>query len=159
MHPPGGMTEPARGALLSSMNARRVILVVAALLLAIQAVPVSRTNPPVESDVDAPPVVKALLRRACYDCHSHETVWPLYARIAPLSWLISHDVLEGREELDFSRWTALDDARRVKALKKVAEEVGDEEMPPWSYRLAHPRARLTASERNVLVEWGRSNVQ
>lgn len=51
------------------MRIRRVILGAGVVLLAIQAVPVTRTNPAVESDVDAPPEVQALLRRACYDCH------------------------------------------------------------------------------------------
>lgn len=139
------------------MNGRNVLVAAGVLLLAIQAVPVPRTNPPVESDVDAPPAVEALLRRACYDCHSHETHWPRYAWVAPVSWLVAWDVAEGREELDFSRWAAVDEARRVRLLKKVAEEVGDEEMPPWSYRLTHAEARLTPTERNVLVEWGRSS--
>src|SRR5207237_6610356 len=40
-------------------------------------------NPPERSKLDAPPQVEAILRRACYDCHSNETKWPLYARIAP----------------------------------------------------------------------------
>jgi mono/diheme cytochrome c family protein len=138
------------------MNLRRAIVAAGVLLLAIQAIPVSRTNPPVESDVDAPPAVKALLRRACYDCHSHETVWPSYAWVAPISWLVARDVSEGREELDFSRWASVDAARRAKLAKRIPEEVGEEEMPPWTYRLAHPGARLSAAEGAQIVEWGRS---
>ncbi|HSM91581.1 MAG TPA: heme-binding domain-containing protein [Anaeromyxobacteraceae bacterium] len=138
------------------MNLRRALVAAGVLLLAIQAIPVSRTNPPVESDVDAPPEVKALLRRACYDCHSHETIWPTYAWVAPPSWLVARDVAEGREDLDFSRWSSLDGPRRVRLSRKLPEEVGEEDMPPWTYRLAHPAARLTAAERALLVEWGRT---
>jgi hypothetical protein len=138
------------------MNLRRALVAAGVLLLAIQAIPVSRTNPPVEADVDAPPEVKALLRRACYDCHSHETVWPSYAWVAPISWFVAHDVAEGREELDFSRWSAIDVARRAKLSKRLPDEVGEEEMPPLTYRVAHPAARLTATERARLIEWGRS---
>ena len=83
-----------------------VAIALGALLVGIQAVPISRTNPPVEADVDAPAPVKALLRRACYDCHSHETVWGPHTYVAPISWLVAHDVKEGREELNFSRWEA-----------------------------------------------------
>ena len=58
--------------------------------------PVTRQNPPVTGDVTAPADVGGILRRACYDCHSHETVWPWYSRVAPASWLVAHDVDEGR---------------------------------------------------------------
>ena len=58
----------------------------------------ARTNPPVlpghdVSATNAPPAqIAALLHLACYDCHSYETKWPWYSRIAPVSWLIAHDV-------------------------------------------------------------------
>jgi hypothetical protein len=63
------------------------IITVGVLLVAIQLVPVDRTNPPVEEEAPASPEVRAVLRRACYDCHSNETVWPWYSRVAPMSWL------------------------------------------------------------------------
>jgi mono/diheme cytochrome c family protein len=138
------------------MTRRRAAALAAALFVALQLIPLSRTNPPVESDVEAPPAVKALLRRACYDCHSHETKWPPQAWIAPASWLVVHDVAEGREELDFSRWSAMDAKALAKLAKKLPEEVADGGMPPWTYRLAHPEARLTGPEKQVLIEWGRS---
>jgi hypothetical protein len=138
------------------MKTRWIVVGAAALLLAIQAIPVPRANPPVEADVVAPPDVKAVLRRACYDCHSHETVWPAYSRIAPASWLVASDVSEGREKLDFSRWKALDDAALAKLSRKLPEEVGEGDMPPLTYRLAHPAARLTDAEKVLLAEWARS---
>jgi hypothetical protein len=137
------------------MNARKLLVGAGVLLLAMQAVPVSRTNPPVESDVDAPPAVKALLKRACYDCHSHETKWPAQAWVAPSSWLVVHDVNEGREELNFSRWAAIGPADRAKLAKKLPEEVAEGEMPPWTYRVAHPAARLTDAEKALVSDWGR----
>ena len=72
------------------------VLALAAVFVAIQLVPVHRDNPPVASDLDAPADVKSILRRACYDCHSNETRWPWYAYVAPVSWLVAHDVEEGR---------------------------------------------------------------
>jgi hypothetical protein len=138
------------------MRTSRIVLGAGVLLLAIQLIPVERKNPPVESDVDAPPSVKALLRRACYDCHSHETVWPLQAYVAPASWLVAHDVKEGREELDFSRWKGLDAKALAKIAKKLPEEVRGGDMPPLTYRLAHPSARLTAAEKALLADWARS---
>jgi hypothetical protein len=71
---------------------------------------------------------------------------------------VVHDVNEGREELNFSRWGALDATARAKIAKKLPEEVDEGEMPPWSYRLTHPRARLSAAEKALLSEWARSLV-
>ena len=125
---------------------------VAAFALA-QLVPVERTNPPAEAEIVAPPEMRALLRRACYDCHSGETAWPWYAWVAPVSWLIAHDVNDGREELDFSRFESYDAAKQRKKLRESAKEVEEGEMPLWYYVLLHPGARLGAGERQRLVTW------
>lgn len=122
----------------------------AALLLA-QLVPVERTNPPVARDAEAPAEVQAILRRACYDCHSHETVWGPHTLVAPISWLAAHDVSEGREELNFSRWGEEAPGRVGRKLRRVLD---DGEMPPWIYVVAHPAARLSASDRAALRAWG-----
>jgi len=135
-----------------AMNKTRIAVAAGVVLTAIQLVPVSRTNPPVTAAVEAPPEVQALLKRACYDCHSHETVWPLQAYVAPLSWLVAHDVSEGREELNFSAWDRVD---HRKIAKKLPEEVGEGEMPPWFYVVAHPGARLSDAERKTLSDWAR----
>ena len=142
---------PAR-AYLRPVTKTRIAVIVGAALLGIQLVPVSRTNPPVEATVDAPPEVLSLLRRACFDCHSHETVWPAQAYVAPLSWLVAHDVEEGRDELNFSAW---DRADLGKVAKKLPKEVGEGEMPPWFYVVAHPSARLSDAERKLLSDWAR----
>ena len=131
----------------------KIALSTLALLGAAQLVPVARTNPPVESDVPAPPEVKAVLRRACYDCHSHETVWPAQAYLAPASWLVAHDVKEGREELNFSLWGRMDPQRTAKKARKLRSEVGEGDMPPWYYVLAHPAARLSDADRALLTSW------
>ena len=81
-----------------------VTMVLLVFLLIAQFITVQRTNPPLKEDLAAPPHIKTLLRRACYDCHSNETRWPWYTYIAPVSWLILHDVERGRQELNFSEW-------------------------------------------------------
>jgi hypothetical protein len=134
------------------MDKTRIAVVAGVVLAAIQLVPVSRTNPPVTAPVAAPPEVQALLKRACYDCHSHETVWPAQAYLAPVSWLVAHDVSEGREELNFSAWDRVD---RKKIAEKLPKEVGEGEMPPWLYVVAHPTARLSDAERKILSGWAR----
>lgn len=126
------------------------------LLGALQLVPVDRANPPVASDIDAPPEVRPLLRRACYDCHSHETVWPWYSRVAPVSFLVARDVKEGRRELNFSVWNASAPEKQARKFEEIAEMVESGEMPLKPYLAAHPEARLTEGERAALAAWARS---
>jgi mono/diheme cytochrome c family protein len=118
--------------------------------LAIQLVPYGRdhTNPPATGEPawDAP-ATRALAKQACFDCHSNETAWPGYASIAPASWLVQHDVDEGRAVLNFSEWT-----RPQKEAKKAAAETREGEMPPAAYRLIHAHARLSARERDRLAQ-------
>jgi hypothetical protein len=119
-------------------------------LLAIQLAPYGRahTNPPVtgEPPWDVPET-RALARRACFDCHSNETEWPAYASIAPVSWLVQHDVNEGRAVLNFSEWL-----RPQEEAKDASEEVLEGEMPPATYTLFHADARLNATDRDRLAQ-------
>ena len=81
---------------------RRAALVLLVAFVAVQFIPVERTNPPVEpGSLVVPREVEPLLRRACYDCHSHETRWPWYAYVAPVSWLVADDVKDARRHLIF----------------------------------------------------------
>ncbi|MBI5069792.1 MAG: heme-binding domain-containing protein [Deltaproteobacteria bacterium] len=121
-----------------------------AVLLLAQLVPVRRENPPVVHDAEAPPEVKAILRRACYDCHSNETVWGPHTSVAPISWLAAHDVSEGREELNFSRWGQ---ERPGRVGRKLRHVLADGEMPPWIYVVGHPSARLSAADQAALSAW------
>jgi hypothetical protein len=131
----------------------RTALVLLFVFLAIQLVPVERSNPPLESEVPAPPEVRTVLRRACYDCHSNETKWPWYSRIAPVSWQIQKDVRAGREALNYSTWNRLEPKKQAKAMRESWEEVAEGEMPPWFYLLPHPEANLSTQDRDVLKAW------
>jgi hypothetical protein len=138
------------------MKAASVGAGVIAVLLAIQLVPVKRDNPPVESEVPAPEAVRAILKRACYDCHSNETRWPWYARVAPASWLVAYDVHHAREHMNFSTWARYDARKQAKHLEEAWEEIDEGEMPLFYYVWAHPAARLSASDRSALRAWTRA---
>lgn len=135
---------------------RVLALALGGVALAIQLVPVDRTNPPATAPLAAvPPAVADGLRRACYDCHSHETRWPWYAAVAPASWLVAHDVHEGREHLNFSTWGDLPPRKRTKALEEIVEVLDEDTMPPWVYDVAHRGLRLDAAERAAVLAWAR----
>lgn len=135
------------------------LLVLAGAFLAIQFVPVETSNPPVESDAGASAPALAILRKACYDCHSHETRWPWYSRIAPFSWLVADHVNEGRKELNFSRWGSLSAEKRAHKLEECAEQLAKGEMPPKSYLWLHQEARLNDADRLTLERWFASEGQ
>ena len=132
---------------------RRIVLGLVVVAMAIQFVPVQRSTPPVETEVPAPANVRAILRRACYDCHSNETLWPWYSHVAPFSWLLARDVRSGREELNFSTWNRIATQKQVKKLKESWEEVAEGEMPPWFYLGIHRDAVLSAEDRQALRAW------
>jgi hypothetical protein len=135
---------------------RKVFIVIGLLLLGIQFVPVPRVNPPVAAAITPPDEVQVLLEGSCFDCHSNQTVWPWYSRVAPVSWLIYRDVKKGRSELNFSEWAAYTVRRRDHKLEELEEKVGEGEMPLRFYLPLHPDARLSEAERQVLVEWART---
>lgn len=120
-----------------------------AMLVAIQLVPYGRAhaNPPVTKEPDwIQASTRELAVRACFDCHSNETRWPWYTHVAPMSWLVQRHVEEGRTVLNFSEWN-----RPYEEAGEASEAVLEGEMPLWSYLLAHPSARLTATETQALA--------
>ena len=127
----------------------RAGVVLSLSFVAIQFMPYGwdRVNPPVGAEPawDSPET-RALAKQACFDCHSNETEWPAYARVAPVSWLVQHDVSEGRAHLNFSEWQ-----RPQKEADEAAEEVLEGKMPLRVYRLMHAHARLSAADRERLA--------
>jgi mono/diheme cytochrome c family protein len=118
--------------------------------LLIQVVPVDRQNPAVVTQVSWDSAeTQALWTRACADCHSNETTWPWYSYVAPISWLVAHDVEEGRGKFNIS---ALDANRLDKLSREISEVVGEGEMPMPIYLITHPEARLTSAEQETLIK-------
>ena len=104
------------------------------------------------TDPAVPEPVKTILRRSCADCHSSDTRWPWYAKIAPVSWVIERDVRRAREHMNLSVWPASPDVEEA----EIGDMVFAREMPPKRYLLMHPDARLTDSERNLILKWSQS---
>jgi cytochrome c551/c552 len=124
-----------------------VVIVVLGLLIQLVPLPARGHNPAVvaEPNWDSPQT-QALVKRACFDCHSNETVWPWYSYVAPVSWLIYNDVVEGRSRMNFSMWDT-----KSRAVNELVGEIEEGGMPPGKYLLMHPNARLTAAEKQQLI--------
>lgn len=121
-----------------------------ALLIGIQFVPYGKnhTNPPIISEPQwDSPRTKELFNNACANCHSHQTTYPWYSNVAPVSWLLARDVTEGREHFNVSAWGA----QKKNKGKDAAKEVREGEMPPWFYLPTHPEAKLSDTEKQELI--------
>ena len=128
---------------------KRAAVGAAATLVLIQVVPYGRThtNPPVTAEPKWDSAeTRELTKRACYDCHSNETTWPWYSQIAPVSWLVQRDVVDGRRHLNFSEWD-----RNQRRAREAGKQVTEGEMPPWFFLPLHPEARLSAVEKESLI--------
>jgi hypothetical protein len=109
------------------------------------------TNPTDRFEFDGPPEVEAIMRRACFDCHTNETRWPLYARIAPGSWLMARDVHNGRNHLNLSKWGETDEEERQSDRENMWDQIEQGAMPPWFYILPfHPDAKLSDADKATL---------
>ena len=119
------------------------------LLVVIQLVPYGRThdNPPVHAEPAwDTPRTRELAVRACFDCHSNQTVWPWYSNVAPLSWIVQHDVMEGRRHVNYSEWD-----RPQPDARDSAEEMRHGVMPPSYYVILHRSAQLPEPDWQALV--------
>lgn len=123
---------------------------IALAAIAIQFIPYGKdhTNPPVISEPQwDSPRTKELFANACADCHSHQTKYPWYSNVAPVSWLLARDVEEGREHFNVHAWGT----QKKNEGKEAAKEVREGEMPPWFYLPTHPEARLSETEKQELI--------
>jgi len=134
---------------------KKLLIVTLLILVGIQFIPMDVPSE-VPSDpkiaVDAPEEVQAILKRACFDCHSNKVVFPWYSSIAPVSWFTKMHVKEGREHMNFSTWTNYSEEKRLKYLEKIPKAIKSK-MPLPSYLLIHKEAVLSDADKEVLTKW------
>lgn len=138
------------------------ITAIAAVLVILQFIPVDRPASADRSDTDllssgeVPDAIATMLKTSCYDCHSMETRYPWYAWVAPMSWLVTKDVREARDEMNLSQWKALTSRKKVKNLENIKEEVTEGHMPLPIYLTIHWDAKLTNEQRKQIADWANS---
>lgn len=125
----------------------------------IQFIPTDKTNKPIDRSLNfievqkTPPKVVTLLKNACYDCHSNETVYPKYAYIAPFSWSVKDHINEGREHLNFSVWNSYNNDLKKNMLEHSVQTLQNKSMPMPAYIIYHEKANLSEAERTVLINY------
>ena len=138
---------------------KKIIVGLLTLLILIQFILVDKTNPPVDVNNDFITVTKAraeiaaVLKNACYDCHSNETKYPWYFNVAPVSWWAKDHVNDGRKHLNYSIWNSYNKERQNHKLEEMYSEVEEDEMPLSSYTIMHGDAKLTDEQKAALTEW------
>lgn len=141
---------------------QKILLGLLAVLIIMQFFQIDKTNPPVEPNAEfiamtnPPAEVQNLLKKSCYDCHSHETKYPWYTNVAPVSWWIKHHIDDGRKHLNFSSWGSYDADRKAHKLEECYEEVEKGNMPMESYLIMHGEAKMTDDEKSTLINWFKS---
>jgi hypothetical protein len=138
---------------------RWLVILLAAGFVIIQFIRPARTNPPVnpaqsiEANLHVSPQVAAIFDRSCNDCHSNKTVWPWYSHVAPVSWLLTDDVNEGRGNMNLSEWGSYDKDKQSRRLRDMCEQVQDGNMPLSIYKPLHPSAKLSAVDVQTICDW------
>ncbi len=100
-----------------------------------------------------PEQVRKVLANACADCHSDNTRYLWYHKIAPVSWLVSSDIKKGKKELNLSKWGEMDSYDKISALEDIRQELKQKTMPIKPYVIMHKEARLTDEDRAAMFAW------
>src|SRR5690349_21321409 len=102
-----------------------------------------------------PDSLNRILTASCFDCHSYHTRYPWYSNVQPFGWMLARHIKRGQAELNFSEFSSYSSRRQVSKLKAIASQVEDDEMPLPSYKWLHKDARLSGSEKAMLINWMR----
>lgn len=141
---------------------RKILLAALAILAALQFFQIDKkplpTNPndELKTVANPPAEIYALLKAACYDCHSNDANYPAYANFQPVGWWLQGHVRGARRELNFSEFSKIPANEQRDALRHCAEEIEEGKMPLKSYVWMHSEAKLTAEQKQKLIEWLRN---
>lgn len=128
-------------------------------LIGIQFIPTKRNQSEIVPDTDfirtynPPKEVASVLRTSCYDCHSNNTEYPWYNKIQPAAMYLEDHIQHGKEEFNFSEFSEYSDRRKTSKLKSFIRQVEQDEMPLDSYTLIHQNAKISDSEKELVLTW------
>jgi cytochrome c len=116
----------------------------------------ARPDAPLLEGSTAPESVRAILAAKCGNCHSERTSYPLYAHLAPVSWMLERDIHDARSHFNMSQWQSINDESRMSVLTRMASVVHSAQMPPRRYVMLHPGARLSPDDREQIYAWAKA---
>ena len=136
-------------------------VVIVAAIIVLQFFSIDKTNPALvqaetlEATTVVPPDIGFIMGRSCNDCHSNQTIYPLYANLQPMGWLLKSHIDDGRRQMNFSIWNTYQPKRRSKKLGEICEQIEAKEMPLPSYLWIHRDAVLSENESRALCDWAK----
>jgi hypothetical protein len=142
---------------------KKLIIIIGSLFLILQLFPISKNqSKEFSKDISTiekiTPDVKNILQSSCYDCHSNNSNYPIYASIQPIAWWLQHHIDEGKEELNFSEFAGYSPRRRFHKLEEIKEQIVEKEMPLYSYTIVHTQAKLSEQQKSILIKWVNSTM-
>lgn len=141
---------------------KKVMVLIAVVLVAIQFFRPQKNISPqlqrnaIERHYNVPQNVSALLKPACYDCHSNNTNYPWYNNVQPVAWWLSNHVNDGKRHLNFDEFNLYAAEKKKKKLHEIAKTIKEGEMPLSSYTLIHTNAKLSKQQQDEIAEWATS---
>lgn len=144
------------------LKRKHILPILVAVFIIIQFFRIDKTNPPIDSKLDfvatmnPPAAISKKIVDACYDCHSHDTKYPWYTDIAPVSWWIKGHIKGGRKHLNFSQWTEYSKGKQEHKLEECIEMLEKKWMPLGTYTWLHAEAKMTDSERKEMISYFKS---
>jgi len=144
--------------------AKKILIVIVIALIAVQFFRPDRnissqvSSSDISGVVSVPDSVKAILHNACYDCHSNNTAYPWYVNIQPAGWWMTGHISEAKDYLNFSEFGGYEQRKQVSKLDGIAAVIEEDIMPLRSYKMMHKGARLSADEKNLLIDWARHSM-
>jgi len=138
---------------------RYILLALGIIFVAIQFIRSERNinEQPSPTDIakafTVPDSVKVILKNACYDCHSNNTVYPWYSHVQPIGWFLTKHITQGKDELNFSEFGSYSTRKQLSKLEEIEDVINDDIMPLPSYKLMHKAAQLTNDEKALIINW------
>ncbi len=141
----------------------KILIGVALIIIAIQFFQPARNTSQAANEYDitkavnVPENVQVLLKNACYDCHSNNTLYPWYSSIQPVGWFLANHIKNAKESLNFNEFANYSERRQLNNLEGINDEIRDNGMPLLSYRLMHKNARLSQSNKKLITDWSEAS--
>jgi hypothetical protein len=138
---------------------KKILLGILGVFIVIQFIQPARNNDGqvlptnISKLYDFPQNIQAVLKTACYDCHSNQTNYPWYTYLQPVGWMLSRHIKEGKAALNFSEFGSYSERRRASKLKAIGNSIHDGTMPLSSYTLIHKNARLSQDDKALIIGW------
>ena len=136
-----------------------LLIVIVAAVIIMQFFRVDKANPPIvqaetlEATAVVPPDISLIIGRSCNDCHTNQTIYPWYANLQPMGWLLKNHIDDGRRQMNFSVWNTYQLKRRSKKLEQICDRLESKEMPLPSYLWIHRDSILSENDSKALCNW------